>query len=486
MKILSFVARVATMLLAVILFSCGENPTALKGPSEEQVFDTQGKKGGPKIAADIVVSPSGDASGVTDANSIEAAMASLPAGGTLLLESGQFYANRAIVAPIGFHGVIRGISQDKTIISPVGDDGSPFQDDQFLLSGNPLFTIGTTLFHFLDPSTEMTMSDLSITVPEGFATAELFDPSLTVLISVRFESSEANTNFSNLKLSGATVHPGNPFWLKFQPLWGIMVSGDDSSLPALTTGGKHTITDSEISKVGVQSTAHQILSGANILIKNNTYFDIKQSIYRVLEGCALEVAFNKIVAESWGTVVLTQEGNFISGENNSAHVHHNNVSTAGFMPIEVGFILPGSAGYDLLIEKNKLVNFGPDPNPAFPFPNLAGIGILGGTSNAIVRNNKIDGAAEFAILLDANGSLLQGNNTNGLDLLVDDLGDPLGAHYGLFGDNNTVVGTGNSTAIDGGTGNIITGAQKVEGTSVGDRIKAAQEKRKEILNSLHD
>ena len=64
--------------------------------------------------------------------------------------------------------------------------------------------------------------------------------------------------------------------------------------------------------------------------------------------------------------------------------------------------------------------------------------------------------------------------------------DASDASYGIFGDNNTLVGNGNSSVIDTGINNIITGMQMVEGESIGERLKAALAKRKEILEAYNN
>jgi hypothetical protein len=76
-----------------------------------------------------------------------------------------------------------------------------------------------------------------------------------------------------------------------------------------------------------------------------------------------------------------------------------------------------------------------------------------------------------------NNSVFLGNNLQGFT--------PVVADYALFDSHdNTIVGVGNATVLDLGSGNIITGLTKVPGESIGERIKAAQEKRKEILEAV--
>jgi hypothetical protein len=81
-----------------------------------------------------------------------------------------------------------------------------------------------------------------------------------------------------------------------------------------------------------------------------------------------------------------------------------------------------------------------------------------------------------------NNSVFMGNDLQGFRSTI----TPDPADYALFGSNdNTIVGRGNATVLDFGSGNIITGLTKVRGdASIGERIEAAQQKRREILKAV--
>ena len=75
----------------------------------------------------ITVVPSGDLTGIVDANNIMLALASNPPGGIVHLSSGNFYVSKNIVAD-GFHGTLEGEGEEATIIhgvrqSPASGDG---------------------------------------------------------------------------------------------------------------------------------------------------------------------------------------------------------------------------------------------------------------------------------------------------------------------------------------------------------------------------
>jgi hypothetical protein len=465
-----------TFLVLLLCTSCTKDEVLLTPDGEFSALKSAPIKNVP----DITIAPSGDLSGVSDADNIQIALDNLATGGTILLESGSFYINRTIVAPSGFSGTLRGSGKDDTEIIGVGDDLVPFLNDQIYTAGNPLSFEGSSFFFFPDLAGSVTVSNLSASLPDGFATEDndFGDNNLTAFITVNLSGDGADTHFENLKLTGTSEDPDvlEP-WYFSQPLWGIQVLGDrdpgDFPIPSYE-GGVHTITSSEISKVGIQATVHETLKNASIEISGNSYSEIKQTLYRWLDGCNVSITKNSMETISWGAIVLTQEGFPIPGAPNTVIISRNNVSTSGYMPIEIGPIPDGGANFMLLIEKNKLTNNGPDPLGWFD--NFAGIGIFNGNDEAVVRNNIIRGEAFFGILQESNGGTFVGNNLQGINALD--------AGYGLFGDSNTVVGKGNSTVIDGGVDNIITGLTKVEGESIGLRLQEAQSLRKDILDKI--
>jgi len=148
------------------------------------------------------------------------------------------------------------------------------------------------------------------------------------------------------------------------------------------------------------------------------------------------------------------------------------------MGIEVGFRgASDKPDFNLLIEKNKIVK----GHVSVGAENVAGIGIFTGEEGAMVRNNIIRGEAEYGILADhVNNSVFKGNNLQGFSSSK--------ADYGLLeSDGNTIVGEGKATVQDLGSGNIITGMTRVKGDeSIGERIREAQQRRKDILEAFRD
>ncbi|MCX2718778.1 right-handed parallel beta-helix repeat-containing protein [Lentiprolixibacter aurantiacus] len=409
------------------------------------------------INADIVVSPSGDTSGVTDFAAIQAAIESLPPGGVLLLESGTFYINRMIVS-FGFEGTIKGMGKDKTEVVGVGSDANPF--------------FGFSLIVLVSPSGSLEVSHMAYSLVDGFRN-DGPDGNLGVFIITFLSEDGTDTNFDNLRLTGTDATADVPSWLLTQPYQGIIVEGNFANFPEFTSGGHHMLTNSDFSKQGVQATLYQAFNGASIEIYNNSYKEVKQTNYRFMAGSSVIIENNYMETVAFGAIVVTQESEPVLGNPNKILIEGNEVKTAGFLPIEIGPTPNAEAKFKVSIKNNRVTNLGFDPTQ-FGLPNLAGISIFEGNNEAIVRNNIVRGEAWFGILNETDNSTFVGNNLEGI--FTSD------ADYLLSGDNNTLVGIGNSTILDLGNNNIYTGMQMLDGASMAENIKAAMKKRDELLS----
>jgi hypothetical protein len=435
-----------------------------------------------KYAPDITVDPSGDVSGTTDANAIEAALNAAAPGEIIGLAEGTFYIGRTLVAPVGFNGSLRGAGQDETTIMGVGTVSTPFGNAPINFPGGPFLVERSSFFFFPQPSGYLAVSDLATSLPGTFVTeVGAFDwgTDLVGFFTVQLGDDDCNTLFENLRLEGTEPSTTNPWpFLVHQPRWGIEVLGVGDAFPFFSSGGHHVVRNSEFSKVGIDATIHELLKDASIEITNNTFTDVKQVITAFLDGASVSITKNTLNTFSFGAIVVTQQGVDIPGNRSNVVIRGNNISTDGFTGIEIGNL--GSQqeepDFNLLIEGNK-IHKGDDPIGLFS--NLSGIQIATGEEGAMVRNNIIRGEGIFGILtVETNNSAFIGNNLQGFT--------PLDADFALFGSNeNTIVGVGNGTVLDLGLGNIITGLTKVQGDeSIGERIKAAQERRREIREAI--
>ena len=434
------------------------------------------------LGTDIALSPTGDLSGNGDAGALQRALITLQPGGAIRLAAGQFYINRPVVAPVGFDGSVIGSGKQLTSIIGVGSAATPFANAVMTTPGDFWPVEASTLFFFPRPSGELRMSDLTMTLPQGFATA----PStygftdLTGFVFVQLAPEGSNTSFANLRLQGATsTGNGDPFTgVDYQPLWGIGVMGSGETFPMLSSGGRHTLANSDIGRVGIQATDYQLLKHADVDIHGNVYSQDKQAIARWLDGSNVSIEGNTLDTYSFGSIVVTQEGVPVPGEPSNIVIRNNDITVKGYLGIEIGSVPDATRpAFNLLIEKNAITQAGPDPIGFFD--NVAAIGMFDGQDHVTVRNNVLRGTATFAIVAEGvNNSIFVGNN---LQAFV-----PTNVGVALFGsNNNSVVGIGRATVWDFGTGNIITGLTRAAGdVSLGDQLRAGQQRRLEILRAV--
>jgi len=111
----------------------------------------------------IELEPSGDMTGVTDANNLEVALEAVKAsGGTVELEDGSYYVSRPIVVE-GFNGILKGDSMKKSIIIAVrGPDNEGFG----LTTNNPPGWPLPMLFSFPFPTGKLVVEDLTLQAKE--------------------------------------------------------------------------------------------------------------------------------------------------------------------------------------------------------------------------------------------------------------------------------------------------------------------------------
>lgn len=425
------------ILSLLILFSCAEeipeyepDLNAIEGiEDEESMRRYYGIKG-----AINVISPSGDESGEADAEAIQQAIDEIKAGGAIVLKKGDFYLNKTIYS-LGFDGKIIGLGSNRTRIIGVGSESSPFE--------------GTALFDFDQPEDEVVIMNLAMNLEEGIwaiGPDQFFFGNMQDFIVVRLNSEGADSNFKHLNLIGTSAVAGVEGFLIDQPVTAIRIAGDISNLPQVTSSGKHKITNSKIQRAGFWAHLIEGLNDADIKVENNEYSAFKQTNYRYLANSKLKIKGNVMNGYEWGSVVVTQEFQPIEGGPNKVEIKDNNVATRGYMPIEIGFVPEGAANFDLNISKNKVTNLGPGPGG---FGNFAVIGLFGGSSNAKVKENKINGEASFGIFANF--------ETNDSEFLCNDLAsfNPYDADYLIRGDNNFLSAADVSSVWDEGTNTTI-------------------------------
>jgi hypothetical protein len=135
------------------------------------------------------------------------------------------------------------------------------------------------------------------------------------------------------------------------------------------------------------------------------------------------------------------------------------------------------------VYNKKVQNLSVEKNEITVTDGLAGIGLWGEVVGAEVRNNRIRGGAQYAMLLGAGffdpteqsvGNKFTGNNISTFDASVAD----------VFFDTNTldnVLKGHGGTVIDLGIGNIITGSRKSLPVHAEEQLRSAQRSMRGLI-----
>lgn len=405
----------------------------------------------------IIVSPSGDASGTTDADNIEQALNTTGAS-KVILEAGTFYIKRTLTAPEGYDGVLRGQGKDVTRIQGVGSAGTPFQTGliHVPLESGPV--TGSSFFYFPEPSNDLTIADLSMLLPNNFVAAtsttsdNINHNNLSSFIAITLGDPVPDVELRNLRLQGTEAAPGSPGWFLNQPIIGAAILGDRDGFPQpAVAGGKIKVQRCHIAGTAYQALVVESIKEGKVSINSNQFADTKQVNIRFLDGCDIRVSNNSFNTTDWGSIVVTQEQPLgygpIYGSNSSVRITNNDISSNGFLGVEIGPVPFSDAPiFEVEITDNTII-MGPGA-----FGTRAGIAVFTGHNGADIQDNIIMGEADYAVYLSSVSNCEISNTaTSGFT--------PLIADYGLTGNsNNNVVDTTHpATAVDEGFGNSFIG-----------------------------
>lgn len=111
----------------------------------------------------IIVAPSGDTTGVTDADSIEWALTNVAPGGTVELSAGRFYISRSILID-DFSGTLKGTGKEITIIEAVRESEASGDGFSPASRGPPLPFTAPVMLWFFKPVNILEIRDLTLQV----------------------------------------------------------------------------------------------------------------------------------------------------------------------------------------------------------------------------------------------------------------------------------------------------------------------------------
>lgn len=334
----------------------------------------------------VTVTPSGDTTGVTDANNIEAALKAVaPTGGTVELEEGHYYASREIVlcnlatgqgnplcdTTIGGPITVKGAGKNKTIVEAVRKSASESfasansPSKQAWINSAPQFSDAPGLFTFDHPK-GITMEDMTLQVldPEPTDSYSFFFHPIHGLSQFVFDvGGDSDSTFKNVRLRGADGDsaslPGTP---ENNLVTAILSFRSDFGLTASPVGiGDFTFKDSDL---------EDMVSGPTVSERRDS---------------TITISGNKAAGTIGASGDPTDVGLFIRilDINNSVlSISDNEVHNAFILDL----LLVRTGNSTIAIESNLLEG-----------DRALGVIQLVSTSDATIKKNTIEGTAPFGI-----------------------------------------------------------------------------------------
>lgn len=462
----------------------------------------------PAIASSSVfnVAPSGDVTGVTDANNLEAALTAIEPGGVVQLAAGQFYTSRPIAVD-GFNGTIRGAGKYETIVeavknpNPKGNQLPTFGSvrvrylDGFC--GSPGACFEFPMFYFEDPIGDLTVSDLTLQVLDAQPVPRQLGGfnGLYSLILVTM-AADVDTHFYGVRLISGESGVGNV-------QWGIRFFGGESVEDAIMgtanwPAGNHSIKSSQLVIPKTFALAFSFLRNGIINVGGDNRGDgnviSARHAVRLLDIDGSDVRIGENVLTAQGFVarlnffdafgisliqVRTENPSNVLIDNNIIH-SIGVLSPVTFSSADGIFINDLSEvgpTLRLLVENNDFIS-----DNIFGF--FASIFSFGRTEDVLVLSNRFSGNGLVTIGAglereDANW-VLHANNFTGFDAVI--------AHL-FLGETTrdwTVVAGGNSlSAVNLGDNNTIVGVTNMRGEPLGPELKDAKA-RKAVLRDIFE
>ncbi|RED44734.1 right-handed parallel beta-helix repeat-containing protein [Seonamhaeicola aphaedonensis] len=260
-----------TTIALLILTSCSNEEVILE--NEQGVSNTAKSINSKSLADAIVVAPSNDMTGVTDADNIEAALNEAKAtGGTVYLSDGlmntkdSYYVSRTIRVE-GFNGAFLGEHKDKTMIhAGRKSDSEGFSPGFSTARNSPVAHI----FQFDKPTDHVTIKNMTVLVKDD-QPSEVYNGNTFLGVAFELIGGHFNTTIEKIRIEGnESSADGNLFGYNLN--WGLHVMpwGDGPmGGPPPRTQGTLTIKNIDIENLATQAiTFMDYRDGSEVLINN--------------------------------------------------------------------------------------------------------------------------------------------------------------------------------------------------------------------------
>lgn len=358
----------------------------------------------PALAADpIAILPSGDATGQTDADALQAALTDAAPGAVIQLAEGTYYLNHVLLAE-NFQGTLQGAGREKTIITTVGE--LPVSPDS-PVTKNPPSLQNPWPFVLTIVDGNVTLQGMTWRISEriplrfkwgdfeigampaviAIISSEKGEAGKSLLQDIGFEGVEGE--FSGYNLIQALYHEG-------------LLDGPKDENGKVRyqypLRGEHRVTAAYFKKAFAGNSLFNLAPEATVTIEESTFVEVAEGVEVLDSGGTVIVANNVITPTgSDGVGVLAMQGYFsvpadsagsiaplltVKITNNTIYVDSGNAAV-DLSDMQYA-ILQTPPSLDATIEGNEIVL------------NKANYGIIGyGLTGLQLRNNTITGSALY-------------------------------------------------------------------------------------------
>ena len=353
----------------------------------------------------MTIAPSGDATGQTDADALQAALSDAEPGTVIQLEEGTYYLNHVLLAE-NFHGTIQGAGREKTIITTVGElpvspDVPAWKNPPSLK--NPWPFVLTIVDG--DVTIQAMTWQISEPVPLRFKYVGDFEiPALPAIIAI-FSSKDGEAGQSllqDIRLEGAAGEFSGRNMIQMvyhEGMIGWQAGADGKETYAgYPLRGQHRVTDAYFTHAFAGNAVLNMADEATLTIEKSTFVDVVEGVEVLDTGGTVVVANNVITTTSGdGVGVIAMQGYFSVPEDSSAppappaivKITDNQIYVdGGHAAVDLSdmqYVMLGTpSSLDAAVEGNQIVL------------NKANYGILGyGLTDFQLRNNSISGSALY-------------------------------------------------------------------------------------------
>lgn len=358
----------------------------------------------PAYAADpVLIAPSGDATGQTDADALQAAISEAEPGTLIQLAEGTYYLNHVLLAE-NFQGTIQGAGREKTIITTVGE--LPVSSDS-PVTKNPPSLQNPWPFVLTIVDGDVTLQGMtwriSERIPMRFKWGEIEIPAMPAIIAIiSSKDGEAGKSllqeiglegvageFSGYNLIQALYHEG---------LLDGPKNEEGKALYQYPLRGEHRVNNAYFKKAFAGNSLFNLAPEATVTIEESTFVEVAEGVEVLDSGGTVIVANNVITpAGGDGVGVIVMQGYFSAPADSAAPVAP--LATVKITNNTI-YVDGGHAAVDLSDMQYAILRTPPSLDATVEGNQIvltkANYGVIGyGLTSLQLRNNTITGSALY-------------------------------------------------------------------------------------------